>query len=102
MFSAFADAFGNKSLEAASFDLAALLKDRGVQKVFVVGLAGDYCVRCTAVDAKKEGFDVYVIEEGVRSIDEGENGWERVKRNLKELEIEVIIIEDSEVPRVAP
>ncbi|KAI4178827.1 MAG: hypothetical protein L6R41_008186, partial [Letrouitia leprolyta] len=95
MFSAFADSFGNKPSESASFDLAAFLKEKGIQRVFVVGLAGDYCVRCTAVDAKKEGFEVFVIEEGVRSIDEGENGWEGVKRDLKEFGVEVIRTEDD-------
>ncbi|KAL8873471.1 MAG: hypothetical protein Q9174_001063, partial [Haloplaca sp. 1 TL-2023] len=62
MFSAFADAFGNKS-DAASSDLGAFLKEKGIVRIFVVGLAGDYCVRCTAVDGYKEGFEVYVVEE---------------------------------------
>lgn len=100
MFSAFADSFGNKPSESASFDLAAFLKEKGIQRVFVVGLAGDYCVRCTAVDAKKEGFEVFVIEEGVRSIDEGENGWEGVKRDLKEFGVEVIRTEDDKVQSI--
>ncbi|KAL8850535.1 MAG: hypothetical protein Q9221_004492 [Calogaya cf. arnoldii] len=86
MFSAFADAFGNKS-EAASFDLTALLNENGICRVFVVGLAGDYCVRCTAIDAKREGFDVYVIEEAVRSIDNRENGWGATKRQFEEMGI---------------
>ncbi|KAL8942819.1 MAG: hypothetical protein Q9216_001434 [Gyalolechia sp. 2 TL-2023] len=102
MFSSFADAFGNKSAQAASFDLAAFLKEKGIQRVFVVGLAGDYCIRFTATDAKKEGFEVFVIEEGVRSIvDQGEKGWEAVKREMKELGIEVIKRDSDEVLRIA-
>ncbi|KAL9025862.1 MAG: hypothetical protein Q9196_005384, partial [Gyalolechia fulgens] len=100
MFSPFADAFGNKSLEAASFDLAGYLTEKGIQRVFVVGLTGDYCVRCTAIDAKKEGFDVFVVEEGVRSIDAGEKGWDAVKGELEQLEIKVVKMDDDEVQSV--
>ncbi|KAL9007013.1 MAG: hypothetical protein Q9188_000217 [Gyalolechia gomerana] len=97
MFSPFADAFGNKSSEAASFDLAAFLKEKGIQRVFVVGLAGDFCVRCTAIDAKKAGFEVLVIEEGVRSIEQGEKGWDAVKRELGALGIEVVKTDNDEI-----
>lgn len=100
MFSSFTDAFGNKSSEAASFDLAAFLKGKGIQRVFVVGLAGDFCVRCTAIDAKKEGFEVFVIEEGVRSSEQGEKGWDAVKRELGALGIEVVKTDNDEVRSV--
>lgn len=98
MFSAFADAFGNKGTEAASFDLAEYLKEKRIKRVFVVGLAGDYCVRCTAVDARKEGFEVFVVEEGVRSINEqGEKGWEGVKRELVDKGIRIVGIDGEDV-----
>ncbi|KAL8697827.1 MAG: hypothetical protein Q9224_002129 [Gallowayella concinna] len=88
MFSPFSDAIGNKS-DAASFDLAAYLKEHGVGRIFAVGLAGEYCVRCTAVDAKKEGFEVLIVEEGVKSIDEGEKGWEAAKKEFEAKGIKV-------------
>ena len=97
MFSAFADAFGNKSSESASFDLCAFLKERGMNRIFVVGLAGDYCVKCTAFDARKEGFEVFVVEEGVRSIDGGKDGWESVKREMREKGIRVVGMEGKEM-----
>jgi nicotinamidase/pyrazinamidase len=49
--------------------LAALLRDRGIERVTVVGLATDYCVRATALDALREGFEVVVDEAGSRGID---------------------------------
>ncbi|KAL8839394.1 MAG: hypothetical protein Q9170_001788 [Blastenia crenularia] len=100
MFSAFADAFGNKSTEAASFDLAGFLKENGIERVFVVGLAGDYCVRCTAVDARKEGFEVFVVEEGVKSIDEGEKGWVAVRKEMEGLGIWVVNSDGKEIKDV--
>jgi nicotinamidase/pyrazinamidase len=50
-------------------DLAQLLRDRGIDRVTVVGLATDYCVRATALDALREGFAVVVDRAGVRGID---------------------------------
>ncbi|KAL8996375.1 MAG: hypothetical protein Q9169_004098 [Polycauliona sp. 2 TL-2023] len=99
MFSAFSDAFGNKP-DAASFDLAAYLNEKGIGRVFVVGLAGDFCVRNTAVDANKEGFDVYVVDEAVKSIDKEENGWGATKRQFKEAGINLVSIGGHEVQSI--
>ena len=49
--------------------LAGYLKGRGVKTVFVTGLATDFCVAWTALDARKAGFDVVVIEDATRGID---------------------------------
>jgi nicotinamidase/pyrazinamidase len=49
--------------------LAAYLKARGVTKVFMAGLATDFCVAWSALDARKAGFEVYVIEDATRGID---------------------------------
>ena len=67
MFSGFADVFGSKSSKTASHDLAELLHGAGITHVFTVGLAGDFCVKCTALDAKKEPIEVYVVQEANRS-----------------------------------
>ncbi|MNT19658.1 nicotinamidase/pyrazinamidase [compost metagenome] len=48
--------------------LAGLLRDRGVTRVFLCGLAYDYCVRFTAEDAVREGFEVVVIKDACRAI----------------------------------
>jgi nicotinamidase/pyrazinamidase len=49
--------------------LAAYLKARKLQRLFVAGLATDFCVAWTALDARKAGFDTYVVEDGCRGID---------------------------------
>ena len=49
--------------------LSGYLKERGFTKVICVGLAFDYCVRYSAEDAKKMGFEVEVIEAATRAID---------------------------------
>ena len=50
-------------------ELAAVLREHRIERVTVVGLATDYCVRHTALDALREGFDVVVDTEGIRGID---------------------------------
>lgn len=49
--------------------LAGYLKARGIKTVFVTGLATDFCVAWTAMDARKAGFGVYVVEDATRAID---------------------------------
>jgi len=51
-----------------STGLAAYLRGRCVQQVYVAGLAADYCVYFTAKDALAEGFEVFVIEDATRAI----------------------------------
>lgn len=49
--------------------LAGYLKERGVDTLFVVGLALDFCVAWSAQDARAAGFTTYVIEDACRAID---------------------------------
>ena len=49
--------------------LAGYLKARGIKTVYVSGLATDFCVGWTAMDARKAGFEVYVVEDACRAID---------------------------------
>jgi nicotinamidase/pyrazinamidase len=63
-YSAFTEADGKTTT-----GLAAYLKARKLQRVFIAGLATDFCVAWSALDARKAGFDVYVIEDACRGID---------------------------------
>jgi nicotinamidase/pyrazinamidase len=51
--------------------LAGYLRERGLARVFLVGLALDFCVRYSAEDARRLGFDVVVVEDACRGIDVG-------------------------------
>jgi nicotinamidase/pyrazinamidase len=52
-----------------STGLAGYLRERGVRRLFLAGLATDFCVQYSALDALREGFEVFVVEDGVRGID---------------------------------
>jgi nicotinamidase/pyrazinamidase len=49
--------------------LGGYLRERGLTRVFLAGLAFDFCVRYSAEDARREGFDAFVIEDACRGID---------------------------------
>lgn len=51
--------------------LAGYLRERGISRVFVAGLALDFCVRFTAEDAAAHGFPVVLVEDCCRAIDTG-------------------------------
>ncbi len=49
--------------------LGGYLRERGIERVFVSGLATDFCVAWTALDARARGLDTYVVEDATRAID---------------------------------
>ena len=51
--------------------LTGYLKERGLKNVYFVGLATDFCVAWSALDAKRAGFNASVIEDATRGIDAG-------------------------------
>jgi len=63
-----------------STGLADYLKGKGVTEVYVVGLAGDYCVYFSAKDAIAEGFQTYLIEDAICSINDNE--FEKAKEDI--------------------
>ena len=50
-------------------ELAAMLAAAGATKLVIAGLATDYCVRSTVLDARDHGYPITVLEQGVRAVD---------------------------------
>jgi nicotinamidase/pyrazinamidase len=61
----------------AATGLGDYLRQQGVTDVFVMGLATDYCVKFTALDALEEGFATHLIEDGCRGVDLGAGDSQR-------------------------
>jgi len=72
--------FDNEKLKDTG--LGAYLKGRNVTQVFIAGLAGDFCVAYTALDALELGFRTYVFEDATRPIDPV--GFEKMKMAITE------------------
>jgi nicotinamidase/pyrazinamidase len=45
------------------------LKKAGIKRLFITGLATDYCVRATTLDALEDGFEVFVVSDSVRGVE---------------------------------
>ncbi|MAX99120.1 MAG: nicotinamidase/pyrazinamidase [Oceanospirillaceae bacterium] len=75
--------------------LVGYLRERGIKNVYIVGLATDFCVAWTAVDAAKAGFKTAVIEDACRAIDLNgslQNAWKMMtEAGVKRLQSEDII-----------
>lgn len=63
-----------------STGLAGYLREKKVNRVYVCGLAADYCVSYTARDALKENFETYIIEDATRAIEP--TGFEKMKDEI--------------------
>ena len=64
-------------------DLARTLRDAGIDEVYVCGLATDYCVRASAIDACSEGFDVTVVEDAIRPVEVEPGDGERALADMR-------------------
>jgi nicotinamidase/pyrazinamidase len=65
-------------------DLAPILREAGIDEVYVCGLATDYCVRASAIDACEEGFEVTVVEDAVRAVEVNPGDGDRAFGDLRD------------------
>jgi nicotinamidase/pyrazinamidase len=71
-------------------ELERLLRERGVDAVDVAGLALDYCVKATALDARRAGFDVTVHRGATRAVEVSPGDGERAVAELRGAGVEVV------------
>jgi nicotinamidase/pyrazinamidase len=60
-----------------------VLEERGVRRVYLGGLATDYCVRATALDALREGFEVLLLSDAIAAVDLGSGDGARAIREMQ-------------------
>jgi nicotinamidase/pyrazinamidase len=70
--------------------LGEYLKEKNVEQVFVCGLATDYCVKFTALDARRLGFDTSVVEDACRGVNLRDGDSEAALRALAEAGAEIV------------
>ncbi|KAF2224854.1 isochorismatase family protein [Elsinoe ampelina] len=98
MYSAFGAPFSNPRIAVS--DLARLLNDKSVTHVFTVGLAYDYCVKCTAIDAVKEGFTTYIIKDASRPVHTEQDAISATEEELRRNNVHIITSDGPEIDRV--
>jgi nicotinamidase/pyrazinamidase len=80
--------FDNDKKKATGLDK--WLRERWIERVYVMGLATDYCVRATALDAAALGFHVYLIEDGCRGVEVNPGDSEKAIREMKGAGVNII------------
>lgn len=96
MYSAFADPFLSPTVSKSK--LEAIMKENGITHVYCVGLAMDYCVKFTALDAAKAGFTTVVVNEGTKAVDPG--AWDDVEAQLKKAGVDMVGLSSKQVDDV--
>lgn len=64
--------------------LSGLLSSLGIQRVLVCGLATDYCVKATALDARRVGFKVVIVEDAIKGIDANPGDIDKAKKQMRD------------------
>jgi nicotinamidase/pyrazinamidase len=70
--------------EEMATELDRRLRDRGTQRVVVVGLATDYCVSATALDAARLGYDTAVLTDAIAAVDLQPGDGERALQAMRD------------------
>lgn len=92
-YSAFKDIWGIHHTE-----LASLLKSKDITDVFVVGLAFDFCVLHSSVDAAKLGWPTHVIREGTKPVDP--KAWDASAAKLEANGVDIIGLDSPLLSKV--
>lgn len=87
---------GYSAFEATSNNLEQFLRDHQISDLYVCGLATDYCVLASALDAHKKGFNVLVVEDAVRGVELVKGDVERATEEMKHKGI--VFIPSDQVP----
>lgn len=74
--------------------LAGYLRERGIDTLYLAGLAEDFCVSWSAQDGRREGFEVYVVAEATRGLD-AEGSLARARSAMAAAEVRRISVEEA-------
>jgi nicotinamidase/pyrazinamidase len=90
---------GFEGVDERGRTLAAVLTNRKVTRLYIAGLATDYCVRVTTLDALKAGYEVWVLTDAVRAVnvapDDGVKALQEMSRNGAHLVTSSDILQSS-------
>jgi len=88
---------GYSAFEATSANLENYLREHTIRDLYVCGLATDYCVLSSALDARKKGFNVLAIEDGMRGVEVVKGDVDRAIEEMKHRG--VVFISSEQVPK---
>ncbi len=81
---------GYSAFEATNADLEGFLKERGADTLYITGIATEYCVKESALDAVKRGFITYVVKDAVEGVKLKEGDVERAFGEMEKAGVKII------------
>ena len=85
---------GYSAFEATSDDLEKVLREKKVDDLYVTGLATDYCVRASALDAVKKGFRTYVVLDAIAAVNVKSEDGARALEEMRKAGVALISSRD--------
>ncbi len=79
-------------------DLAAFLRSRRIRRLFIGGLATDYCVKATALDARKENFEAFLLTDAIRAVNVQPGDGDRAIAEMRSASVTPIKSTEIELP----
>lgn len=74
--------------------MAAFLRKHNINHVYICGLAADYCVKYTALDAVDEGFRVTLVADATRAVNQQAGDFERALKQMQDAGVEIVYTND--------
>ena len=75
--------------------LGDFLRERGTDSVYLVGVATDYCVKFTALDARRLGLQTYVVADGCRGVERKAGDVERAIEEMESAGVHVVTLKEA-------
>jgi len=85
---------GYSAFEATNVNLEGYLKERTVDEIYITGLATDYCVKQTSVDAAQKGFATFVVTDAVKGVNAQEGDDERALEEMRRNGVKLVSSQD--------
>ncbi len=81
---------GYSGFDTKEINLVSFLRGKGIEEVYCTGLATEYCVKSTALDAAKNGFKTFVIKEAIRGIEVNPGDIEKAFKEMENAGIKIV------------
>ncbi len=85
---------GYSAFEATNEDLEAYLKIHGIERLYITGLATDYCVKATALDAAAAGFETFIVRDAVRAVNLNPGDETKAMEIMQRAGVKIILSKD--------
>jgi nicotinamidase/pyrazinamidase len=81
---------GYSAFEATNLDLFGFFRQKGVDELVVTGLATDYCVKASALDAVKKGFKTCVVQDAVKAVNVQPGDEDKALKEMQQAGVKIV------------